>query len=248
MTASDSEGTFHLDGAAIANFVKLQRSIYGWKQDTLASLAGVSLATVQRIERGIRVRPAQLRKLAVALNQPEDTFLKERVRPTPAEVAENLASMFSWTESRVPISVEPFETKRQLRELFQAHALLFDSDLGPEAEGNLAELREWLDFGGFIQAGRIGLFEPAPSRDLKVLKLWRDIFSCATRLRQTHKAVILTGVYNAEPTHGREPITIGIVAARSLLRDPAAGKIAELWADKKVDERQVFADYLDGND
>lgn len=247
MTASDSEDTFHLDGAAIANFVKLQRSIYGWKQDTLASLAGVSLATIQRVERGIRVRKAQLSKIAVALNQSEDEFFKERRRPTPDKVAENLAAMLSWTEGRVPVSVAPFENENQLRDLLRADALLFTSDLGPEAEDNLAELREWLDFGGFIQAERAGLFGPGPGRDLKVRKLWRDILDCATRLRQTHKAVILTGLYDAEPTHGREPITIGIVAVRSLQRNPAAGKIAELWADKKIDEQQVFADYLDGN-
>ncbi|PNB33893.1 XRE family transcriptional regulator, partial [Pseudomonas sp. FW305-130] len=74
--------TFVLDGAAIANFVKLQRLFFRWKQQTLASEARVSLATVQRVERGVRVRPTQLRKIAVALRQPEDEFLRTRVRPT----------------------------------------------------------------------------------------------------------------------------------------------------------------------
>lgn len=112
MTISDSDNTFIMDGAAIANFVKLQRTFFQWKQETLASIAGVSLATVQRVEQGVRVRPAQLRKLAVALGQPEDVFLKERVRPTPAEAEENLANMFSWTEGRLPVSVAPFKTER----------------------------------------------------------------------------------------------------------------------------------------
>lgn len=248
MMRSDLNNTFTLDSKAIANFVKLQRLFLGWKQETLASMAGVSLATVQRVERGVRVRPAQLRKLAVALHQPADTFTKERPRPTPIEVEQNLASMFSWAEGRVPVSVAPFKTERQLRALLTTDALLFTSDLEQKADNDLAELREWLDLAGFIQAERSGLIGPEPGRDLKVRRLWRDILDCVERLQRSYRAVILTGVYDAEPTYGREPITIGAVAVRSLEKNPAASKISTLWADAKVDETQMHYDALDGNE
>lgn len=244
MTTIDPTTTFVLDGAAIANFVKLQRLIFRWKQQTLASEARVSLATVQCVERGVRVRPAQLRKIAVALRQPEDEFLRQRVRPTADEAAANFVEMFAWTEGRVPVQVAPFRSEPQLKALLATQSLLFQSDLGSDAAADLAELREWLDLASFVQAERLGLIGRKPERDFRVRPLWRDVLACAERIERTHAAVILTGTYEAEPTHGREPISIAILAVRSRRANPAAGTISALWADAKVDERQMLADYF----
>lgn len=38
--------------ATIAFFVRLQRGMMGWKKETLAGFARVSLSTIERIERG----------------------------------------------------------------------------------------------------------------------------------------------------------------------------------------------------
>jgi transcriptional regulator with XRE-family HTH domain len=248
MTMTDPLATFVLDGAAIANFVKLQRLFFGWKQEMLASEARVSLATVQRVERGVRVRPAQLRKLAVALRQPEDEFLRERVRPTPDEMAANLVEIFAWTEGRVPVTVAAFRTEPQLRAMLATHSLLFASDLESTAAEDLAELREWLDLASFVQAERMGLIGHEPDRDFRVRPLWRNVLDCVERIERTQGAAILTGVYNAEPIHGGEPISIAILAVRSRRRNPAAGTITTLWADAQVDEQQILADYFEGID
>ena len=63
----------------LAAFVRLQRGILDWKQDTLASFAGVSLSTVQRIEGGERVRLQNLDKVAVALGYKPGDFTEPRV-------------------------------------------------------------------------------------------------------------------------------------------------------------------------
>lgn len=47
---------------------------------------------------------------------------------------------------------------------------------------------------------------------------------------------------------GGEPITIAILAIRSRRRNPAASTITTLWADAKVDEQQMLADYFEGSD
>lgn len=242
MTTIDHSATFVLDSAAIANFVKLQRLLFRWKQQTLASEARVSLSTVQRVERGARVRPAQFRKIAVALRQPEDEFLRPRVRPTAEEAAANLVEMFAWTEGRVPVAVAPFRSEPQLKAMLATHSLLFESDLGPGAADDLAELREWLDLASFVQAERLGLIGLKPNRDFRVRPLWRDVLACAERIERTHAAAILTGTYGAEPTHGGEPIVIALLAVRSRRSNPAAGTITFMWADATVDERQMLAD------
>lgn len=244
MTTIDPSATFVLNGAAIANFVKLQRLFFRWKQQTLASEAGVSLATVQRVERGVRVRPAQLRKIAVALRQPEDEFLRSRMRPTAEEAAANFVEMFAWTEGRVPVAVAPFRSESQLKAMLATQSLLFESDLGPEAADDLAELREWLDLASFVQAERLGLIGRKPERDFRVRPLWRDVLACAGRIERTHAATILTGTYEAEPSHDGVPIAIALLAVRSRRSNPAAGTIPTLWADARVDERQMLADYF----
>ncbi|GAA4772655.1 hypothetical protein GCM10023219_19810 [Stakelama sediminis] len=238
--------TFKLDEAAIANFVKLQRTIYGWKQDMLAAEAGVSLATVSRIERGVKVRETQLRKIARALGKPEDEFLRAHIRPSAEEAAANFVEMFAWTEGRIPISVAPLRTELQLRTMLATFSLLFDSDLGGGAAGDLAELREWLDLASFVQAEREGVIGLKPDRDFRVRPLWRDVLNCVERLERTHAAVVLTGTYVAEPMAGGEPISIAVLVIRSRRCNPAASRITTLWANAKVDERQMLADYFNG--
>ena len=248
MPTIDPSATFVLDGAAIANFVKLQRLFFRWKQQTLASEARVSLATVQRVESGVRVRPAQLRKIAVALRQSEDEFLRPRVRPTAEEAAANLVEMFAWTEGRVPVAVAPFRSEPQLKAMLATHSLLFQSDLGPGAADDLAELREWLDLASFVQAERLGLIGRKPERDFRVRSLWRDVLACVERIERTHAAAILTGTYEAESTHDGGPIAIALLAVRSRRSNPAAGTIPVLWADARIDERQMLADYFAEDD
>jgi len=240
--------TFVLDEAAIANFVRLQRTFNGWKQDMLAAEAGVSLATVSRVERGLKVRPAQLRKLAQALGKPEDEFLRARIRPSPEEAAANFIEIFAWTEGRVPVSVAPFKTELQLHTTLATFSLLFDSDLDADADGDVAELREWLDLASFVQAEREGVIGPRPARDFRVRRLWRDVLDCIERLERAHAAVVLCGTYLAEPLAGGEPISIAILAIRSRRHNPAASTITTLWADAKVDERRMLADFFEGLD
>ncbi|WP_221795217.1 helix-turn-helix domain-containing protein [Aquisediminimonas sediminicola] len=214
----------------------------------LAAEAGVSLATVSRVERGLKVRPAQLRKLARALGKPENEFLRERVCPSQEEAAANLVEIFAWTEDRVPVKVAPFKSELQLRTTLATFSLLFASDLDDDAADDVVELREWLDLASVVQAEREGVIGPKPDRDFRVRRLWRDVLDCVERLERTHAAVVLTGTYTAEPTKGGEPITIAVIAIRSRRRNPAASKITTLWADAKFDEQQMLADYFEGLD
>lgn len=246
MTHTDPPGTFRLDAAAIANFVKLQRSIFGWKQDMLAAEAGVSLATVQRVERGRRVRDAQLRKLAVALRRPDDEFLRQRARASSVEVEANLAQMFAWTNGRVAVAVAPLRTEIQLRAMLGSFSLLVDSDLEPEADADVAELREWFDLASFVQAERQGVIGPKPGRELRVRTLWRDVLACADRIERTHRAVCLAGTYVAKTLAEGRPIDIALLAIRSRRRDPAVAKLTTLWAEQTVDDRQMLEDWCFG--
>lgn len=248
---SDAPATpdrFTLDPASIANFVKLQRAMFGWKQDMLAAEAGVSLSTVTRVERGERVRPAQLRKLAAALKKPEDEFLRQRVRATPEEVADNLRGMFAWAEGRVPVEVAPLRTERRLRALVETAALLVDSDLGDGAAEDIANLREWLGLASFVQAERAGMIATGLERPVAVRTLWRRILECAAAIERDHRAICFAGTYAARLLHGGEPIAIAILSVRARANDPALDKLGTMWAPETIDERRMIADFLEGDD
>jgi transcriptional regulator with XRE-family HTH domain len=244
MDGTDTPETFSLDPDGIANFVRLQRRIFGRKQDMLASEAGVSLATVSRVERGFRIRPSQLRKLSVALRQPADEFLRKRVRPTPEEAYMNFANMFAWTDGHVAVDVAPFRTEAQLRATLQTRGLFTHSDLGDDAEADIDELLDWLDLVSFIQAERHGLFGRKSDRSLKVRELWRDVLACVERIERTHVAVCLTGTYMAKPTEGGAEFQVAILAIRSRKRNPAAGNLSVLWVEKAVDLTVMLNAYL----
>ena len=112
----------------IAAFVKLQRAFYGWKRETLAALAKVSLSTVERVERGETVRASSLEKLALALNQPHDAFTAVRVPLSPERALASLADSFSWMDGMLPVDVAPLRHESQLRALSDTEVVLVASD------------------------------------------------------------------------------------------------------------------------
>ena len=74
---------------SVAAFMRFQRGMLGWKKGTLASFAGVSLSTVERIERGEPVSAECLDKVASALGQPA-AFTEPRVPLTAEEYREKI--------------------------------------------------------------------------------------------------------------------------------------------------------------
>src|SRR5438105_572759 len=102
---------------AIAAFVRVQRGLFGWKGDTLAALTGVSLSTVERVERGETVRPRQLHKLAQALKRSEDLFTRPIAPLTDEQALAALVREWAWMEGRVPVAVAPLRKEAQIRSL-----------------------------------------------------------------------------------------------------------------------------------
>src|SRR5437879_614435 len=105
----------------VAGYVRLQRALYGWKQQTLATTAHVSLSTVQRVERGEPVRAVSLEKLASALKLDSGAFTRPRVPLSPEEAMEQLVESFAPFAECVPVSVAPLRTERQVRTLAATH-------------------------------------------------------------------------------------------------------------------------------
>jgi transcriptional regulator with XRE-family HTH domain len=92
----------------IANFVRFQRAMVGWKQDALAALAGVSLSTIQRIERAEEVSNQSLDRVAAALHQKPGAFTAPRVPLSAEALKEKVDESILPFMDRQWVPVRPF--------------------------------------------------------------------------------------------------------------------------------------------
>lgn len=229
----------------VSAFVRVQRSMMGWKQNTLAALAGVSLSTVQRVERAEAVSDELLDRVAVALRQRPGAFTTPRVPHSPDVTAQLVADSLSWIDECVPVDVAPLRKEAQLRALAKTEIVIIQSDLGETADADIAELREWLDLLGFVKAEIDGVFsnirEPAP----KLRRLYGDVCRFVEQLERDHRAVCLVGTYrgpsNLQP--GRI-IDAGVVAIRSRAANPAASRIKKLLAPIEIDAEAAMRAFM----
>lgn len=76
--------------------------------------------------------------------------------------------------------------------------VVFDSDLGSDAAGNLAKLREWLDLTGFIRGTADGTFAPPSEPGFRMRSLYADVFEHVCGMERRHRAVCLIGTYMAD--------------------------------------------------
>ena len=86
----------------------------GWKQDALASIAGVSLSTIQRIERAEEVSAESLERVAAALHQKPGAFTAPRVPLTAEVLKEKLEQFILPFKSRQWVPAQPLRTQPQV--------------------------------------------------------------------------------------------------------------------------------------
>lgn len=238
----------HIDEVAVQDltglgaYVRLQREMLHWKQATLAAMAGVSVTTVERVERGKTVRPASLEKIAVAFEMEPDAFTRLRCLLSEEDAVANLKKSLDFLNHKKPVVVAPFRTEVQLRALATTHFVVLDTDLGDETHDDLAGLREWIDLAAFMKPGPSGLFWRKPDRDHRVRRLYSNVFDRVDEMERRHDAVCLVGTYEAEcedPTFG--PVPIGLLCLRSKRRNPAAALLDQMWVEKRMSLHRAWA-------
>jgi len=224
----------------IANFVRLQRHIYGWKQQALASKAGVSLSTIERVERAEPVRPESLEKLASALSQRPGAFTEPRVRLSKEEAIKALLDMALPFIVNTPVEVAPLRTERQIRQLSRCDIAITTTDV-EASDSDLDTVREWLDLAGFVRAQDGATNLPKRERAFPMRKLYKDVLEYVTEVERRHRAVCLVGDYQAKGNlPSFETTTVGVIALRSRDHNPAADTIRRLYAPPTVDTRAIF--------
>jgi transcriptional regulator with XRE-family HTH domain len=235
------------DHKGLGAYIRFQREQLRWKQVTLAGMAGVSLATIERVERGEPVRARSLMKIALALGMEPDVFTRPRRKLSEEEMAAHMAQTLAIFESKMPASVAPFRTEKQLRALAATHFAMLDTDIEDEdVHYDLMGLREWIDLAAFMKGQQDGSFKSRPERGYRARQLYGDVFEHVDAIERGYNAVCLVGTYEVEcedPHYG--PVPIGLIMIRSKARNPAAALLDHVWVEKSMSLRAAWQNFMD---
>jgi transcriptional regulator with XRE-family HTH domain len=223
----------------VAETVRLTRSLAGWKQQALASLAGVSLSTIERIERGEPVSPESLDRVAIALGYKSGDFTKPRVPLTLEQCQRELQQTAKKFEKLVPVKVKPLCTQLQVAKLARTHVYLIDGDrLGSDLQDDVAALGKWLDFVSFVLTSeehnlviQVNRCERAKRRTL-----YTEMLNSVQNIERRGSAVALAGTYTAKTGAAIMPtVEVALIGFFPKRSDPGAVKRKVLLAPDKVD-------------
>jgi len=212
----------------LAMLVRMGRSMRSLKAQALADFAGVSLSTLERVERGEAVSDAALERIGTTLGYKPGDFTAERI---PLSQEEAYASIERDWGGLVTVSVAPLAKQTQLRALSRCHAMLkLGRGYGEPEAVILDELAEWIDLIGFVRS------EIIPSDGSKRMReLYRDTLGCVEKLRGAGMTV-LAGVWPC-PKPGIPEFAYAVLAISPRALDPGAAKRRHIILDGRDIER-----------
>lgn len=210
----------------IAFFVRWVRRLQQWKVSTLASFAGVSISTIERVERGERVSIENLDRIAVALGYETGYFTKPRCA-IPAEQA--IAELSEGLGHLEAVTVSPFRSQKQVREAAKCQAfLLHYPNVPEELEDDVRTLGEWLDLASYI------LSTPTSAslkRDGGRRVLYRNVLDCVRSLERCGLTILL-GTMPA-PQDGIPDWKMAVISATLKATDPGAITRTRILVDRR---------------
>lgn len=211
----------------IAFCVRWERDLRQWKRSTLADFAGVSVSTLERVERGEKVSDEALDRIARGLGREPGHFTAPRCPLGPEQVADRLAETFGEMEA---VAVARMNTHRQVRKTAGCHAFLIHRPDVPEHyDADLANLTEWLDLASFILSAEI---DGASASERGRRDLYNDILGCVREIEK-HGLTVLSGVMNA-PQEGIPDWKVAVVSVTPKLSDPGAVKRRHVFVDRRI--------------
>jgi transcriptional regulator with XRE-family HTH domain len=207
----------------IALFVRSVRNLLRWKQQTLADFAGVSLSTVERVERAEKVTDECLDRIAVGLHYEKGLFTTPRVPLSPEAATE------AWGNF-VPVTVHRLSTQAAIRRLAQCHGfLLHRPGVSEVHDGLIYALIEWLDLASYLLGAPDDLAPPPTAGRRR--ELYACILDCVRSIEQEGFHV-LGGVMGA-PQLGLPEWEVAVVSITLKRDDPGAPKRREVYVDRR---------------
>lgn len=219
----------------VADFVAMQRSLRQWKKQTLASVADVSLSTIERVERGESVSDNSLDKIAVALGFENDAFTSFRVPLNNAEAAVKAEEAFDIFRQKLWVEVEPIRKHHQIVDFADCLVNLIcterlDTDVSMMAD----ELRDWLELAHSVRSQEFPRSE-RERRRIKRRDLYNGVLGRIRGIERASDAVALGGVYEPETDIPDFSVKVALIAFMPKKDDPALMKRRQLLAPQRIE-------------
>lgn len=211
----------------IAFFVRWVRGSRQLKKQALASLAGVSLSTVERIERGETVTADLIDRVGKMLGYDAGYLTAPRTPIDPGTAIEGFVETY---EHLQPVTVAPIRTQAQIRTLAHCHAYLpFAPEDDDEQRHALNGLIEYIDLVSFMLGNGLadGSAKEAPRREL-----YADVLRYIDGIKRDGWTV-LGGIMDA-PSRNIPEWGLAVFSITSRAKDPGAPKRKTLLVDKRI--------------
>ncbi|MEV4610784.1 helix-turn-helix transcriptional regulator [Neorhizobium sp. LMR1-1-1.1] len=217
----------------VAFFVRWSRGLKNWKVATLANFAGVSVSTVERVERGEKVSVENLDKITIALGYEAGKLHAPRIPLGPDKAAEDLIETYGYLEQ---VSVVPLKSQKAIRDAAKCAGMLVHKHAVPDDhDDDIANLADWIDLAGFILSEEI----EGSGQEPKKRRLYGDIQDHVTNMER-QGLTVLVGVMDA-PQPELPDAKIAILAISTKAADPGAIKREHVWVDRRNVSNLSFA-------
>lgn len=207
----------------IALVVRVDRESLGWKVSALATLAGVSVSTIERIERGEIVQQAALERVALALGHEADHLTRQRMPVGIERAKAETAAMFG---DCVTVRLRPLISEGDVRTIGRCEGImLHHKHVDERYRGELELLQEWCN--------RAGGAEDLDSKRRGGRRLfYREMLSVVDALRKKDLTV-MAGVMSDRQT--RIPgWRVAVVCVARNERDPGARKRGIMMVSRRL--------------
>lgn len=224
------------DVKSIAHIVRFQRHMRQWKQDTLASFAGLSLSSIQRIERGDPVSNECLNKVAIALGYKAGDFTNARIPLDLNAAADFLEDTLKPFEGHIWIDVSPVRAQRQVRDFGTCHTYIIDARrLEGDASADVNQLAEWLDLVAFLTCDEVQRTD-RERRRIERRRLYGHVLAHVHEIELRAHAVALGGTYEAQTNHPYLPrAKVALIGFFPRMTDPSAPRRRQLLVPQCID-------------
>lgn len=215
----------------VAFFIRWVRGARQLKKESLASIAGVSLSTIERVERGETVSSDVLERIGMALGYEAGYLTAPRTPLDEATAQQQLIEAYQYLE---PVPVSPIKTQLDVRKLAQCHAYLpFVPEEDECQRDAVMGLIEYIDFVSFVrnEAGT-GRGWEEPSRRA----LYADVLAHVERLKRNGWAIIAGVMPSPRPLFPEWKLAVLSITSRT--KDPGAPKRKVLLVDKRLAEQK----------
>jgi hypothetical protein len=197
--------------------------------------AGVSLSTIERVERNGRASDECLDRIAVALGYERGDFTKPRV-PLAGEAIAFMDQCLKPFAGKRWIDVEPVRRQRQIAAFADCHLYLIDGDrLDANIGDDLAALWEEIDFVAFVRGDTLFRLSQREARRVGRRPLYNIVLDRIHGIECEANAVALAGTYQAKTDHPLLPeAKAAVISFFPRVTDPAAIQRRQLLVPERI--------------